>query len=779
MRSICLNGSDWTLTCYWQHQWRRRDPQSEQSFLPALPPVAATVPGGVHADLFAAGIIPDFHDGLNAAACEWINNRDWSFKKTITVPADWTGNIVLECDGLDHSGSVLINKEPVATFEGTHFRHRFDFTAHVDAGETFELEIIFDVAPQVDGVFGFTSKTRIFKPRFGYYWDWCTRIVNVGIWQDIRLVEQGPSRFKHLRVLPRVNDDLRSGYLSIAGQLEGKKADLVLTVTDPSEETVASGRLAIGPGAFEHRVAVDAVELWWPATHGDQPLYDVRLELVADDDRVLDVAKRQVGFKRVRWLDNPDAPAGAKPYLCEINGKTIFLRGINWVPLSPLYGTVTREQYDKFIRMYREMNANVLRVWGGAMLETPAFYELCDRHGLFVWQEFPLSSSGIDNWPPEDPEVIDHLQCIASEYIERRAHHACHLLWCGGNELQGAIDGGKVGIGKPVDESHPLMAEWQKLVESLDPGKRFQATSPSGPRFFASPDDFGKGIHHQTHGPWGNLPLDGIRSYYNGDDSLFRSETGAPGCSTLKNIEKHRGDCSPWPPRDDNPYWLVPAAAWIPWTDVTREFGPIEDDPRMLDFVVRASRYLQVESYRYAAEATRRRFPQCSGFIVWMGHDCVPLPANNSLIETDGATKPAYDALRQAFAPRHVSLKHERFAYEPGSTFHGGVWIHQDDVTSSATGEVVARLMSMVGETLVEEVLPISGTGHSFRTGDLSWQVPAVAHGLFLIELQWRDETVIAANRYLLSQRPEHPLQPVQQLGVDQLSRILHYEVSG
>ena len=86
-----------------------------------------------------------------------------------------------------------------------------------------------------------------------------------------------------------------------------------------------------------------------------------------------------------------------------------------------------------------------------------------------VWQEFPLSSSGIDNWPPEDDKSIAALTAIARSYIERRQHHPSLIVWCGGNELQGNLAGGKTGGGKPCDLEHPLLCALDNVVSEMDP----------------------------------------------------------------------------------------------------------------------------------------------------------------------------------------------------------------------------------------------------------------------------------------------------------------------
>lgn len=792
MQSMLLNGSDWTLTGYWQHQWKLMDaPDLGQWLRQPIPPMPATVPGAVHADLLRAGVIADWQDGLNAEKCEWVNNREWALSREVTVPADWDGPIALECDGLDYSGCVMVDGKQVGRFEGTHLRHCFDLTDKVSPGQTFRLEFLFDLAPAVEGVYGYTSTTRIFKPRFGYYWDWCPRLVNVGIWQDVRLVCRDPAIFSQVRVLARVKDDLTSGRVRVVGQVAGEVARVRYELRDPDGRVVAAGEESVGPQMSKRTgrrdegvlraqsetevplnitLRVPEVRRWWPATLGEQALYDLTVELIDRTGRANDRIERTVGFRQVRWLPNPGAPPGAKPYLCEVNGVPLFIRGINWVPLSPFHGTVTATQYETVLRQYWQMNVNLLRVWGGAVLETPTFYDLCDRLGLMVWQELPLSSSGIENWPPEDPDVIEHLQTIAAEYVERRGHHASHVLWCGGNELQGAMDGSKQGIGKPVDELHPLMARWQTLLEELDPGKRFQASSPSGPTFYAHADNYGKQMHHQVHGPWGNLPSDERYDYWNRDDSLFRSESGSPGCASLESLERHKGDQSLWPPRDTNRHWLVPTAAWIPWNDVNREFGPIADEPASLPTLVKASRYLQAESYRYAAEATRRRYPTCSGYIIWMGHDCVHNLANNSVIEIDGSTKPAYDVLQRAYGRRHVSMKHDAISYAAGEALKAEVWVHEDTLPGAAQtkerlrGSVIASMRGMDGRELKTQILPLTQAGDSACAGTIDWPVPELAEKLFIVELSWQyaDETV--SNRYVLSQQAKHPLAPLLQL---------------
>jgi beta-mannosidase len=214
---------------------------------------------------------------------------------------------------------------------------------------------------------------------------------------------------------------------------------------------------------------------------------------------------------------------------------------------------------------------------------------------------------------------------------------------------------------------------------------------------------------------------------------------------------------------------MVPGSAWAPWEDVSREFGPIADDPAELPNVVKASRYLQAESYRYAVENTRRRHPQCTGFLVWMGHDTMHCTSNNSIVQIDGSVKPAYDWFQAAFAPCHISLKHDRITYEPGDRFVGQVWLCRDDDLSSANGTVMVRMRSLTGEIIESSEQAVSGDGASIPASTVDWPVQAFDERLFVIELIWRDGDETVENRYLLSQNVEHPLMPLKQLPIASL----------
>jgi beta-mannosidase len=398
----------------------------------------------------------------------------------------------------------------------------------------------------------------------------------------------------------------------------------------------------------ELRLSARGVEKWWPAHRGQQPLYDVRVELLDRRGRVLDIQTRRVGFREVRWRPCEGAPREAEPWILHVNGEPQFVAGVNWTPIRPNFADVTDVEIRARLETYRDLGFNLVRVWGGAVLERESFFHSCDELGLLVWQEFPYSSSGIDNWPPDDKAAAKRAGEIAESYIARRQHHASLVVWCGGNELQFGSGGKRTGGGVPVGYDHAPITAMQHAVRRLDPTRRFLPTSPFGPRFSIEPKAIGKGEHHCVHGPWKIPgPLRAWKKYWDQSDALFHSEVGVPGAAGVKLIREFCGD-SGLPADETHPAWRHAAAWWIQW----REFLAAGGHPRSLEALVRWSQRCQAEGIAIALAACKRKFPRCGGFIVWMGHDAFPMPCNTAILDFHGQPKPAALALGEILLAR-------------------------------------------------------------------------------------------------------------------------------
>ena len=633
----------WTLSGWTPHLWRLfRTMELGESPMAELSGIPAPVPGSVQKALRDHGILPDWNFPEVSRLCEWVENRQWIYETRI--PDNWVadgGKLVLVCEGLDYSGWVRVNGQDIATFVGTHVVHRFDITRFAKP-EGNLLQIAFDVPPRWLGQFGETSQVREFKTRFNYTWDWQPRLVQIGIWEPIRLeITHGPA-LAAVRCVADADPDDDTGILQVGGRLEQPENTAVVVRLSRDGELICEEEIS-GVAFQAAGVAWTGlpVDLWWPNGAGEQPLYDVDIELVDPSGEIHDRTHRRVGFRHIAWEACEGAPADAEPWICVVNGRRIFLQGVNCPPLAPNYADLTEADYRARLGTYRELGVNTLRVNGVGYLEKSAFYDACDEYGLLVWQDVPLSSSGVENVPQSDPQSLLAVGDILRGFIARRQHHACLLLWNGGNELH---ERHPDGYGAPMTTAHPLIGLLDRIVRENDPTRRFLPTTATGPRFNADAKDFGKGIHHNVHGPWKLWgTMEAWREYWAADDALFRAETGAPGAAPAELIRRWSGGLDPMPVAGTNPVWRRPVDWWVEADAFRAEKGR---DPETLEEYVDWSQARQAEALVIAVGAAKARFPRIGGILLWCGHDCHPCPANTSIIDFDGNPKPAGWALQ-------------------------------------------------------------------------------------------------------------------------------------
>lgn len=608
-------------------------------------PVPARVPGSVQASLRDAGIIPDWEVGMNSKACEWVENRHWVYRTTLPdawcTPSNATAAIRLHCQGLDYSGEVYLNGKLVAPFTGTHVPHLFECTPYLQATNN-QLEILFTLPPRWLGQFGHTSQMTEWKVRFNYTWDWVPRLVQLGIWDDIRLELTDGNTFAQVRCTTDADVPSATGMLELGGTVNGAAAEQVRITLSTGDDIIRSA--TVSRADFHRGIRWEGlpVALWWSNLLGEQPLYTVQGELLDASGNVLDTLSRRVGFRHIAWQPCEGAPAEADPWVCVVNGKPVFCQGVNWAPIRANFADLTVADYRKRLQLYHDLGCNMIRVNGVGFLEKTWLYDLCDEFGIMVWQDFPMSSSGLDNWASEEPRAIEEMAAIALSFIERRRHHASLTLWCGGNELQGDLAGNHTGMGKPCDLSHPMLRRLAEVVAAHDPTRRFLVTSASGPRAGANPAEFGLGVHWDVHGPYVTGNENELAAYWAHDDALFRSEVTCPSACSAEIIRAYAGECRPFPATLDNPYWTRPTSWWNDWAPLVELHGR---EPKELEEYVAWSQQRQARLLVEAFTACKARFPRIGGVLLWTGHDTFPTPSNASIVDFHGDPKPAALAL--------------------------------------------------------------------------------------------------------------------------------------
>ena len=182
-----------------------------------------------------------------------------------------------------------------------------------------------------------------------------------------------------------------------------------------------------------------------------------------------------------------------------VNGVRVFIRGGNW-GLDEAMKRNPRERLEAQIRMHQIANLNMIRNWVGQSTSED-FYELCDKYGLLVWDEFfqPNPSDG------PDPDDFDTYMANVREKILRFRNHPSIVLWCARNE------------GYPPKEIDDAL---RTLMAELEPTRLYQANSADG-----------RGVN--SHGPYHwRTP----REFYVFDEA-FKTEIGSVSVPTLESIQ--------------------------------------------------------------------------------------------------------------------------------------------------------------------------------------------------------------------------------------------------
>ena len=439
---IDLNGSDWTFKGFYGEDWKLRkvylpDTQDQRWWR------AGSVPGSVLDDLFRLGEVPDPYNGLNSLACEWVPQRSWVYRKQFSADPALAGRrIDLHFKGVDYAARFYLNGEFLGSHTGMYTPAVFDVSRCLRFEGENILAVAIDPAPQEQPQIGHTSQVRTHKSRMGYWWDFCPRMVHQGIWEDVFLEASGPVRVEDVFARPNLAPDHQSAAVRVTVQIDSAESTAaVLHVRITQQGRLAAEvqlEAALTPGKTSHDVQldIDRPELWWPNGAGAQPLYTAEVSVQPAQGEA-DQRAVTFGIRSLTLVPNEGAADDALAYTLVVNGRKTYLKGWNWVPIDALYGRPQPEKLRRLLTLAKRANVNLLRVWGGGLIEKDAFYDLCDQFGILVWQEFILSSSGLDNCPSVEPEYIDLLVREAEQIIPLKRNHPSLALWCGGNELMG------------------------------------------------------------------------------------------------------------------------------------------------------------------------------------------------------------------------------------------------------------------------------------------------------------------------------------------------------
>lgn len=610
-------------------------------------PLPAQVPGCVHTDLLAAGVIPDPFLGLNETEIAWVGRRAWSYVTDLAADDGRHERRELVFDGLDTAAEILLGGTPLGSTRNMHRAHRFDVT-----GRSGPLEVRFDSAyDEAERVRALTGdRPNVYPEPFQYIrkmacsfgWDWGPTVVTAGMWRPVRLERWSTARLAEVRPLVTVDGttgrvELRAGTARTESGA-GRPLTLRATVAGVVAETSFEGAEAVLV------LEVPEPELWWPRGYGSQPLYGLDVELLDEDGAPLDSWSRRIGFRTVTVDRSADERGTGFTFV--VNGTRIFARGVNWIPDDVLPSRVTPERYRARLTQAAEANIDLVRIWGGGIYEDDAFYDVCDELGLMVWQDFLFACAAY----PEEQPLRGEVEAEARDNVVRLMPHPSLVLWNGNNEnLWGFRD---------WDWEEPLAGDsWgegyylgilPRIVAELDPTRPYTAGSPWSGSWDHHPNDPRHGTHHSWE-VWNRQDY----AEYRADVPRFCAEFGwqaPPAITTLRRALPGE-DLAP-----DSPGMLHHQKA----EDgngklnrgIERHFGLPDGDFDRWHYLAQV---VQARAVAAGIEHWRSHWPVCAGTVVWQLNDCWPV-SSWAAIDGDGHLKPLYHELRRVYADRLLSL---------------------------------------------------------------------------------------------------------------------------
>jgi beta-mannosidase len=630
--------------------------------------LAAQVPGSVHTDLMALGRIPDPFVGDNELDVQWVAERDWEYRLTFRPSPDLLAeeHVALVCDGLDTLADVTLNGRLLGQAQNMFRRYQWDVTGVLSTGEN-ELRVRFSspvnyVRPrQAEQPLKSPSQaiaggSYLRKAPCQFGWDWGPQLPPSGIWKDIHLAGYSVARLDDVHLRQRHADD---GTVTVRAEVavERWQADdlkVVLGVTAPGgqtwEETRFLCKQSASPSIFEDilEIQISNPQLWWPNGLGTQPLYDVAVALY-QGDTLHDRRSFQLGLRTLELRQEPDAFGTSFTFV--VNGVPIFAKGANWIPADSFPARISDGYLEHLIRSTAQANMNMLRVWGGGFYEEERFYDLCDRHGILVWQDFIFACSIY----PDDDAFVENVRAEAVDNVRRLRHRASLALWCGNNEMEWGWDqwGWDNLEHKRFKEAYDRM--FHELLPEIcaveDPDRPYWPSSPSSNTPFVSPNGVRAGDTHNWEVWHGNRPFEAYREHH----SRFVSEFGFQSLPSLETVRTYADEA------DWNMTSYIMEHHQRNAAGNSKIINYMTDHfrlPKDFESLIYLTQLLQAEAVRIGVEYWRRS-PCTSGALYWQLNDCWPVASWASL-DYFGRWKALHYAARRFYAPVLLSAEEWR-----------------------------------------------------------------------------------------------------------------------
>jgi beta-mannosidase len=655
----------------------------------------ARVPGCVHLDLLDNISIPDPFYGENEKLVQWIENEDWIYQskfRATTLLLNYS-HIDLVFEGLDTYADVYLNDSLLLNADNMFRKWKVDVKDLLRMGHN-DLKVVFHSPVRTNrekaAVMSYSlPDERAFSRKapcmFG--WDWGPRLVSSGIWKPVYFEAWEDLKIESWRA---VTDSLGEDKAKLRLLLnvlsrDSMELDCMYRISVMDRETLKV-KLKPGENRLEIPFVLNDPKLWWTHNLGDPFLYDFTVSFRIDEE-TLDRQRGKFGIRTIELVHEPDN--FGKSFYFKLNGVAVFMKGANYIPQDNFPSRVTRDKYIETISNAVRSNMNMLRVWGGGIYEDDLFYELCDRWGILVWQDFMFACTMY----PGDSAFLMTVKEEAKQQVIRLRNHPSLALWCGNNEVDEAWH--NWGWQKQFTYSSEDSAEiWEdylevfhrllpEIVEEYDGNTAYWPSSPK--HGWGREESLSDGDMHYWGVWWGREPF----AMYNKKVGRFMSEYGFQGYPPYKTLietipeeELYFGSPSMLN-HQKHPFG----------EEVIREFigksYPVPSIEKLEDYVY-LSQLTQAYGIQTAIEAHRRNMPRCMGTLYWQLNDCWPAVSWSGL-DYHNRWKALHHFVKRSYEDVMISIQKEDEELD--------IYIISD-LLQDTTGQLVVTSMDFSGDVI-------------------------------------------------------------------------------
>ena len=649
----------------------------------------ATVPGNIYSDLIDNKLIEDPFIGANETKVQWVADSTWVYQTRFDVSSSTLNkdHLQLHFEGLDTYAKVYLNDSLILSSNNAFLNYKIPVKKLISSRNT--LAVHFAPTHYAEEIeknkldYPLPEGNRVFtrKAQFQYGWDWGPKLNTMGIWKEVSLQAWDDSRIENVYLRKDSYTEKEARFTAI------------ITLTSPPEESTSVQVFADGQdfslqiptgkqtNQFEIPITIEDPIFWWPHNLGIPHLYEVEVQLVQDG-----IARDEVilnhGVRNVSLIAEEDEHG--QSFYFDVNGIPVYMKGANYIPQHSLQNRVTDAHYENLLQDVVDANMNMLRVWGGGIYENDVFYDLCDKKGILVWQDFMYACAMY----PGDEAFLENAKQEAEDQLVRLRNHPSIVLWCGNNENNEGWHNWGWQDGKTQAQKDKIWEDYLKLFDSILPAEVAKHTQID---YWESSPKYGRGnpkyqFEGDAHDWWvwhDGYPFEhfedfvprfmsefGFQSFPSMDAMKFINQSEEIQIDTegMRSHQKHhRG------------YELIDLY-------MERDYKVPENDE---DYVY-VSQLVQARGMRMGIEAHRRAKPYNMGTLYWQLNDCWP-GISWSSIDHFGNWKALHYEAKKAF--ENVLVSFER------KGDHVGIYI-VNDLLKNLEETLVLQLYDFKGNVL-------------------------------------------------------------------------------